>query len=136
MANSSQEVEEKRGSKDFVTGALIGSFVGAAVALLLAPKSGKELREDIGEQVSTIRGKADGWRELASEKGNIIVSTANEKSKQVRNLAVEKGEQLRVKGAQIKENVKLKAQQFSKKSSNEVGMEEGVSSEEADTVVE
>lgn len=33
-----------------------GLAIGAALALLLAPKSGQELREDLGEQVSRLRG--------------------------------------------------------------------------------
>ena len=37
-------------TKDFVIGALIGGIVGAASALLLAPKSGKELRQDLNHQ--------------------------------------------------------------------------------------
>jgi gas vesicle protein len=45
------EVQEERskenqqsGTKDFLLGALIGGVVGAATALLLSPKSGKEIR--------------------------------------------------------------------------------------------
>ncbi|ALS29014.1 general stress protein [Paenibacillus sp. 32O-W] len=36
-------------SKSFWIGALAGSLVGSVTALLLAPKSGKELRKDIAE---------------------------------------------------------------------------------------
>ncbi|HAU33445.1 MAG TPA: YtxH domain-containing protein, partial [Lysinibacillus sp.] len=36
--------EERVNMKDFVIGALVGGIVGAAAGLLLAPKSGKDLR--------------------------------------------------------------------------------------------
>ncbi|GAB6926444.1 YtxH domain-containing protein [Paenibacillus sp. JCM 10914] len=54
----------KEKSKGLLWGVLIGSVAGSVTALLLAPKSGKELREDI----------ADGAREIGS-----IVSEAAEK---------------------------------------------------------
>lgn len=50
-------------TKPSVTGQLFGSLglfatgllVGAGVALLLAPKSGQDLREDLGQKLRTIR---------------------------------------------------------------------------------
>jgi gas vesicle protein len=43
-------------SRDFRTGSIVpfvfGAGVGAVVALLLAPKTGKDLRSDIGEGVN------------------------------------------------------------------------------------
>ena len=44
-------VEKKEGS--FLIPFLIGGLVGAGIALLLAPKSGKELRKDIAD--ATVR---------------------------------------------------------------------------------
>lgn len=46
-------------SKDFFLGALIGGVIGATAALLLAPKSGKELRGDISQQYSVLKEKQD-----------------------------------------------------------------------------
>jgi gas vesicle protein len=47
--------EEPSGA-NFMLGILTGAFVGAAVALLFAPKSGTEMRAQLGEQY---RGLAD-----------------------------------------------------------------------------
>jgi gas vesicle protein len=47
--------EEPSGAS-FMLGILTGAFVGAAVALLFAPKSGTEIRAQLGEQY---RGLAD-----------------------------------------------------------------------------
>ena len=41
---------ENGGSGDFFKGLLIGSLIGSVVALLYAPKSGKETREDINKK--------------------------------------------------------------------------------------
>jgi len=45
-------------SKGFIIGALIGGVAGALTALLLAPKSGSELRSDIAETSNELYGKA------------------------------------------------------------------------------
>ena len=50
--------EESVHMKDFVIGALVGGIVGAAAALLLAPKAGSELRNDVAVQAVTLSGTA------------------------------------------------------------------------------
>lgn len=62
--------------KDFLLGAIVGSVLGAVTALLLAPKSGKELRADLSEQAHVVSGKT---QELA---GTVSAKT-QEISKQV-----------------------------------------------------
>ena len=47
---------EKRGGS-FLVPFLAGSLVGAGIALLLAPKSGKELRKDITDIAASTRDK-------------------------------------------------------------------------------
>ncbi len=51
---------------------LIGGLVGAAVALLTAPRSGKETREEIGKW-------AEGATEKAREKVKELYSSARER---------------------------------------------------------
>ena len=57
-------------SAGFTTGVLTGAMVGVGLALLFAPKAGSMLREDIGENVSTLR-EAIGrrYREMAERAG-------------------------------------------------------------------
>lgn len=45
-------------SKDFVIGAFVGGVIGAAAALFLAPKSGKDLRNDVKVKSSDITSQA------------------------------------------------------------------------------
>lgn len=97
MANNEvkQLEEQYEGkSKDFIIGAIIGGAVGALTALLLAPKSGKELRNDLADQVETIKGKTDHLRIAVTQKGNDLAATTKEKTIQLKDLAVDKGSQL------------------------------------------
>lgn len=45
-------------SMNFLFGVLVGAVAGAGVALLLAPKSGAELRSDLGHQMNTMKDTA------------------------------------------------------------------------------
>ncbi|HEX9019874.1 MAG TPA: YtxH domain-containing protein [Nitrospirota bacterium] len=49
------EKEKMDGSGSFVVPFLMGGLVGAGIALMLAPKSGKELRKDIKDLTSDTR---------------------------------------------------------------------------------
>ena len=46
-------------TKSFVKGAAVGALVGSVAALLLAPKSGKETREDIKKLALDLGDKAE-----------------------------------------------------------------------------
>jgi gas vesicle protein len=47
------------GFGSFLAGAVIGGFIGAALGLLLAPQSGEELREHVGEFVDSKKAELD-----------------------------------------------------------------------------
>lgn len=65
--------EEEKGSYHFLTGLAIGALVGAGVALMLAPQSGKRTRRKMIQQVVTGRkklgAKVDDW---ADDVGNVL----------------------------------------------------------------
>lgn len=65
----SYEVERDwRGPGVFTLGAVAGALVGAGVALLLAPQSGVETREDIASRARRLRSRADdSWDDLRDE---------------------------------------------------------------------
>ncbi|MFC0187845.1 YtxH domain-containing protein [Fictibacillus aquaticus] len=79
MGNNNQGID----SKDFIIGALVGGIVGAASALLLAPKTGKELRGDLNEQAVLLKDKSNEFSQMAIEKSNSLVKTVSEQSTQV-----------------------------------------------------
>ncbi|MFC5451787.1 YtxH domain-containing protein [Paenibacillus aestuarii] len=58
--------------KDLLIGAIVGGVLGAATALLFAPKSGRELRSDIAGQAQAV-----------SEKTVQIASTVSQKTQEV-----------------------------------------------------
>ena len=45
----------------FITGLTAGAFIGAAAGLLMAPKTGKESRQVVGQRATVIRQKAGGY---------------------------------------------------------------------------
>ena len=55
--------DEESGIERFVTGMLVGVAVGFGLALLLAPKSGEEMRDDLMQRGIELRDRAG---ELAS----------------------------------------------------------------------
>lgn len=60
-------------------GALLGGVVGAVTALLLAPKSGAELRKDIADKSSEVYGKASDYINTAGPQvSSAVASTVNE----------------------------------------------------------
>lgn len=66
--------------KDFVIGALVGGIVGAAAALLLAPKAGSELRNDVAIQAVTLKEKGAELSETAKEKTTQLSNQLKEQS--------------------------------------------------------
>lgn len=58
----------KKDTKQVVWGIVAGSVLGSVTALLLAPKSGKELRKDISDGTSAAIGKA---QDLAGQAGEL-----------------------------------------------------------------
>ncbi|KAA0957977.1 YtxH domain-containing protein [Planococcus kocurii] len=52
------DYEESDGGSSFLVGILVGGVIGAAAALFLAPKSGKEFQADLKTQATTLKEKA------------------------------------------------------------------------------
>lgn len=86
-------------SKDFMIGALIGGIVGAATALFLAPKSGKELRCDLNDGAKYLSLKTEKIRKTAMEKGAELTEVAKAKTNSL-------GETVSKQTVSLKENVK------------------------------
>jgi gas vesicle protein len=68
---------------NFLLGAAIGGFIGATLAILLAPSSGEELRSEIGMRKDRIRSEvvqaaADRRAELESQLAALRAPKQNE----------------------------------------------------------
>ncbi|MFD0673997.1 YtxH domain-containing protein [Cohnella sp. GCM10027633] len=71
-------------NKGTMKGVLIGGIVGAAAALLLAPKSGKELRGDIKDKYGSVHERAS---QLVKETGRKTQELAKQVGDQASNIA-------------------------------------------------
>ncbi|WP_020616965.1 YtxH domain-containing protein [Paenibacillus daejeonensis] len=70
-------------SGGFLIGALVGSIVGAVGALLLAPKSGKELRKDIAEGAQQVSEKTVQTAHVIGEQTSKIAGQVGEQTSQL-----------------------------------------------------
>ncbi len=80
--------------KGLVIGLLAGGAIGAILALLYAPKSGKELRADIREKTDDLVGSAEEYLHAAKSKAGEIVSEAKRRSDQLISEAKKKADSL------------------------------------------
>lgn len=71
-----------RGS-DFFRGLLLGGLIGAVAGLLLAPKSGRELRADISERADELISVAREEYEKGMEKGKRIYASAKDQAGEI-----------------------------------------------------
>ena len=66
-------------TKGLLFGTLLGGAVGAITALLLAPKSGAELRRDLAEKSQDVYDKAsDYMANIEGSVGSVVNTTVNE----------------------------------------------------------
>lgn len=63
---------------NFLAGMGLGALIGAATALLLAPKSGRETREDLKHAADEVRAKADKVIHDLSESSDELVKKSKE----------------------------------------------------------
>lgn len=61
------ENEEKSVALNFLAGVGIGALVGAGIALLLAPKSGSETREDLKAAMADLSKSTDEFKKRSME---------------------------------------------------------------------
>ncbi|HLO32889.1 MAG TPA: YtxH domain-containing protein [Anaerolineales bacterium] len=80
-------------AKSVFTGFLVGSAVGAATALLFAPRSGEETRAEI-------RDKAVELRDRTTDTVKDTVSQAKSRASEIRDNVVDKAGELKERGKQ------------------------------------
>lgn len=94
MKTHNRELQHKTSAaKPVLTGFLVGSAIGAATALLFAPRSGEETRAEI-------RGKAIDLRDRTTETVKDTVSQAKSKANELKDNVWEKAEELKQRGKQ------------------------------------
>ena len=73
-----------RNTGSFLLGAIIGGTAGAVAALLFAPKSGREFRDDLNQQANVLRDTALDYADIVTEKGNVMYQTASDAAQDIR----------------------------------------------------
>jgi gas vesicle protein len=74
---------DSSGGGMFLLGAVAGALVGAGVALLMAPKPGVEMRQDLNDEWSSLRdAAARRYREMA-ERAGVRLENIEEKADQL-----------------------------------------------------
>lgn len=109
---------ENKGSvtSGFFMGVLVGGAVGAVVALLLAPKSGKELRRDIAEtgedlmdKASNLVGKTEEQVDESLNEGRIraqrIVTSARQQAESILSNAEHVLNEARLRAQSVRDRV-------------------------------
>ncbi len=87
-----RQKERKQFLQNVALGAAVGVTVGAVAGVLLAPKSGKETREDVVKAVKELPDKAKEGIETVKEKIEEVKKNVSEKAEEVKNSDTEKGE--------------------------------------------
>ncbi|MFA6665633.1 MAG: YtxH domain-containing protein [Armatimonadota bacterium] len=85
----------------FWLGILVGAAAGAATALLYAPKTGEELRHDIGTMAKDTGKKAGATWENIKSGASETAKKAQEKARQAAGTAQEKVQQAAKKGGSV-----------------------------------
>ena len=92
MKTQNRKLEHKTSAaKPVLTGFLVGSAIGAATALLFAPRSGEETRAEI-------RDKAMELRDQATETVQDTVSQAKSKANELKDTVQGKADELKNRG--------------------------------------
>ena len=106
--NQQNQNQDNINSKDFLIGALLGGIAGAALALVFAPKSGKELRGDINQGASYVKDRASEWKEVAAVKGNEWMDKAKNQTQQLSETVTQKSQDLTQKFKDTKDTLQNK----------------------------
>ena len=81
---------EDSGVGSFLLGAIVGGVIGAAAALFLAPKTGKEMRDDFSTQASHLKDKGIEISTVAKDKTVEFTSVAKDKASEYASVAKDK----------------------------------------------
>ncbi|MBL7974677.1 MAG: YtxH domain-containing protein [Candidatus Kapabacteria bacterium] len=103
---------ESNYAKGFIAGAIIGGAAGALAALLFAPKSGRELRQDLVEKSGELYDKAQQYMNNDQLGEELPPTSANEgrmKAERIVQTARDHAESLLSNAEQVLRDARIKA---------------------------
>lgn len=95
-------------------GLLAGGAMGAALALLYAPKTGKELRQEIKTKTDDYLDDADKYIAEAKDKAIHLINDGKKKSEKLIKDAKERSDELLKDAEKVLEDAKSKTDEFVK----------------------
>lgn len=136
---------EESGVGSFLLGALVGGVIGAATALFLAPKTGKEMRSDFSTQANQIKDKSIEISTIAKDKASEYSSVAKEKATEYGAIAKDKATEFASTAKEKTDDVTKTIQQQSGqivdkvkslKNNTTIPMDDGTVSSEGEEAIE
>lgn len=85
-----KRIREEGRAEGFIIGAVVGAAIAAITALLFAPKSGKDLRKDIGDGATKTWEQTDEYLDVAKQKGTKMMHDVEETASSYFNVAGDK----------------------------------------------
>ncbi|MEC0125951.1 YtxH domain-containing protein [Paenibacillus pabuli] len=81
--NKAEEQYPVQSGSTFAKGIFIGGLLGAAAALLFAPKPGRELRGDLSEKVGIVTDRTKEVAAVVSDKATELAKTVSSKTSDI-----------------------------------------------------
>ena len=120
-------MEENKSAKNLLLGFVTGGVIGAAIALLYAPKSGRELRNDIRMKKDELIDDTSEYLQIAKTKASDLINEGKRKSEELISDAKKKASTLIGDANTILNEAKQKA-------TNTLGSTKDIITSEADRV--
>lgn len=79
---------EEFSTKEFIIGTVAGAVMGTSLAILFAPKTGRELRGTINRSALRMKYHTEEWRNIAQEKGSGLKEKAYTTVEEIRKMAI------------------------------------------------
>ncbi len=109
---------------DFIKGVIFGGLVGGVIALLYAPKSGKEMRDEIKQRSLELMDEAESGLEFAQKRAEEILADATQQIDELRKEAEKAAGD--IKGDALKKYEKSKKSLDNEKSRVKDALEAGM----------
>lgn len=90
-----------QGGKGFLTGLLMGGLIGATAGLLLAPKSGQQLRSELREKGIEVRDQVTQTAEDARQRTETLVEDTKTKAEALLEKTKSQAEDLQRRGKDL-----------------------------------
>ena len=87
-------MDENKSAKGAFLGFIVGGILGAAIALLYAPKSGRELRNDIRAKKDELLDDTSEYLQIAKTKASDLINEGKRKSEELISEAKQKATSL------------------------------------------